>query len=37
MGLGPVELISIGVVIGVVLVISFLVGIFLLRMRRPGG
>jgi hypothetical protein len=37
MGFGPLELISVGIVIGLVLAISFLVGIFLVRMRRPGG
>jgi len=37
MGFGPLELISVGIVIGLVLAISFLVGIFLIRMRGPGG
>ena len=37
MSLGPFELIFIGIIIGVVMAISFLVGIFMLRMRRPRG
>jgi hypothetical protein len=37
MNFGPLELISVGIVIGVVLAISFVIGTFLIRMRRPPG
>jgi hypothetical protein len=35
MNFGPLELIAIGIVIGLVLAISFVGATFLIRLRRP--
>jgi hypothetical protein len=35
MNFGPLELISVGIVIGLVITISFIAATFLIRLRRP--